>query len=78
MAGEGERGERKEGAVLQGPSGEGGDEPGVLKRVIGIRVTRRRRWRRKVGGGEQKRGVLGSEVEHVVGLGLPFLDDPTA
>lgn len=63
--------------MLQGPSGEGGDEAGVLKGIVGIRRSWRRR-RGEVGGGEQQRRVLGSEVEHVVGLGLSFFDDSAA
>lgn len=64
MAGEGEGRKGEEGTVFERPCREGGDEAGVVKRVIGFGFQRRwLRRRREIGGGEEERGVLSAEVE---------------
>ena len=72
MAGEGKAGAEEERARLEGPGGEGGDEACGLEWVLFVVVGLEGG---QVGGDKAERVVLSTEVEEVVGLGLPLFDN---
>lgn len=74
MASKADRGMGSNRVVFEGPGGEGGDEAGGQEGVVGEGGGRGRGRGREVGGDEAEGGVVGPEVEEVVGVGLAFGD----